>query len=157
MMWTDERKNLARVTCLTWRGTRHKNRICRLQIGIDCIRFVAEVLRTSEVISGFSFPYYATGHGIFVTHNFMEDIFAHLLYTEEIDVPEFGALIVCRVGKATNHCGIVIDEKAWHVPFASEVKPDRLDLMDIQTMLRITQPGFRNDPSTLRIKDFVNG
>lgn len=157
MIWTEERKQLARQTCEAWKETPHRNRIAVPLIGVDCIRFVGEVLQSSEVISNFRFPYYSPGYGLFVTHNFLENIFSHLLFTETIEEPEFGALIVCRVGRATNHCGIVIDGKAWHVPFGSVVKGETMDTINIQSLLRITQDGFRNDPAKINVRGFANG
>lgn len=157
MIWTEQRRQAAREACQLWKDTPHKNRISRLGVGIDCIRFVCEILKAVEVFQEIEFPYYSPGHGLFRERNFLEDVFLKSLRAERIEAPEFGALIVCKVGMNSNHCGIVIDGKAWHVARESTVKPDNINSLKIQSFIRINRIGLQVNPSTLDIKELSNG
>ena len=48
--WTDARKELIKASYEKWKGTPHKDKVCKQQVGIDCVHLVMELLFDSGVL-----------------------------------------------------------------------------------------------------------
>lgn len=159
MMWTHEQKEAARAACNEWRGTPHRDRLRLKKKGVDCVNFVAAVLIDAGLVRDFALPYYSANWGIGRRENVMSRLIDELFHVEEVTgEPEFGDLLVFRVGRQSNHIGIVIDGECWHCMTRRFVEPSELDhriFSDVQTILRLVAPGEKRAPETLVLNDFL--
>lgn len=159
-MWTPERMNHARIACARWGGTPHRNRIAVPGQGIDCIRFVFEVLIASGAAPRFTLPAYNPNLGLLREVNIMGTLIADYMHAETLpaDAPlTFGDLLIFQCGEVSNHMGIVIDGSVWHVPGKGRCGPAALStITGLQCIIRITEPGFKSDPSSLTWEQILN-
>lgn len=153
-MWSQEQKQLANQACHEWSGTRHVNRIAVKGEGVDCVRFVAEILVAAGIIERPEFPRYDERLGVLRKHNIIEDILLQHLHAERIepaDGAQFGDIVVCSVGRQTNHVGIIAgdDLAMWHAPAKGSVGPANwIEWMPrTQSLVRLTAPGYRKVPA----------
>ncbi len=153
-VWTEERKTRARECAQAWAGTRHRNRIAVKGEGIDCIRFVFEVLASAGVCDRFRMPSYDGRLGILRPVNLMEGLIVDHLFgevrTKETPL-EFGDLCIFECGRCSNHLGIFLDGAVWHVPGQGAVGPDAAANVTpkLQSIVRLTACGFRDHPGLL--------
>ncbi len=152
-VWTPERKLAALATCMKYVGTPHRNRMAvpGPAGGVDCIHFVAEVLTGAGIIPDHRLPGYDERLGTMRSHNVIEDILVRHLHAEVHTEPDWGDIVICKVGRQSNHVGIVIGENMWHVSSRSFVGYEALVnwLPRVQSFVRITQTGLRADPALL--------
>ena len=156
MIWTPEAQDAARAECRRWAGTPHKNRIAVPLQGIDCIRFVFEVVIAAGVLTRFDLPAYKESLGILRTSNVMETLMREYAFSEALSasrdgVPDFGDVAIFQCGAQSNHAGIVIDGAVWHVPGKGRVGPEAWVNVapKLQSLMRFTATGFRQDPASL--------
>ncbi len=153
MLWTPERKALARDSCRLWGGTRHHNRIAVVGQGVDCVRFVFEVLADAEVSPRFTLPRYTESLGILRARNIMERLILDHWNAGVVPAPpEFGDVAIFKCGMQSNHIGIVMDGgDVWHVPGGGHVGPEAWGNVSkrLQSLLRFTSPGWHTDPGKL--------
>ncbi len=153
-IWTPERQAAARASCAKWAGTPHQNRLALPGEGIDCVRFVSEILKDAGIIDEARLPFYDERLGALRERNVIEDILTAYLHAEPLppDAPvEFGDLVVCQCGRQTNHVGIIIDGAMWHVPGRGRCGPASWEnwWRRAQSLVRITGTGYREDPASL--------
>ncbi len=164
IIWTEERKTLARDVCNLYAGTPHRARVAipgRRAGGVDCIHFVDRVLVGAGIIPEHTLPGYDDRAGVFRQRNIIEDILVRHLAAEILppDAPaEFGDIVICKVGRQSNHVGIVIDGDFWHVPGGGNCGNEALAnwRARIQSLLRVTGTGLLADPSTLRASEITD-
>lgn len=152
-LWTPERIELALAEARAWQGTPHKNRVALRGQGVDCIRFVCQVLAAAGVIEVPRFPFYDERLGVLRARNVIEDILlAHLDATacEPVE-PQDGDVVVCRCGRQTNHVGIFLAGDMWHVPGKGAVGPEPWGPWEAraQSLVRIHSTGYKVPPGTL--------
>lgn len=155
-IWTPERMQLARDTCATFAGTRHANRLCLPGEGVDCIHFVLAVITAAGIVPpGIRLPAYDERLGIFRERNVIEDVLLAHLHSEPATAPEFGDIVICNCGRQTNHVGIIVDGKFWHVPAKGRCGPEDVAhwMPRIQGFVRITGLGVKSDPAELNASD----
>ncbi len=143
--------DLARAECARWAGTPHRNRIAVVGQGVDCLRFVFEVLIAAGVLPRFTLPRYDERLGILREKNVMEAlILTHCHATVETE-PAFGDVVIFKCGAQSNHAGIIIDGECWHVPGRSRVGTEEwANVRKVtQSLLRLTATGFRESPEGL--------
>lgn len=156
-IWTPERQEAARAECRRWAGTPHMNRISVPGQGIDCIRFVFEVVIAAGILERFDLPCYRESLGILRASNVMEALMREYGNSEPVDlsgrdaVHEFGDVAIFQCGAQSNHAGIVVDGAVWHVPGKGRVGPEAWVNVapKLQRLMRFTAPGFRQDIRTL--------
>ncbi len=151
-LWTAERQLAARLACRAYAGTPHVNRLNLPGEGVDCVHFVLAVLTAAQLVpAGIRLPAYDERLGRLRERNVIEDILLAHLHCERIEGPEFGALVVCKCGRQSNHVGIAIDGDLWHVPGKGRCGPEAIGpwIPRVQSFLRITAPGLRADPAEL--------
>ncbi len=152
MAWDDQSRAAALATAKAYAGTPHRNRMNLPREGVDCIHFVAAVLSGAGLIPLPKLPAYDERLGALRARNVIEDILLEHLHCERIEEPEFGAIVICKCGRQTNHVGIVLDHgEMWHVPGKGYCGPEAVVnwLPRIQAFLRITAPGLKANPATL--------
>ncbi len=153
-IWTPESQAAAREACQLWTGTRHANRIAVPGQGVDCIRFVFEIVIAGGILPRFTLPAYDERLGVLREKNVMETIIREYAHAERVPAdaaPEFGDVAIFKCGDQCNHAGIVIDSQVWHVPGRSRVGPEAWPTVakKLQCLMRFTAPGFKQDPATL--------
>jgi hypothetical protein len=159
MIWTEERTAAARAACQKWAGTPHRNRVAVAGYtgGVDCLRFVFEVVIAAGILPRFSLPSYNERLGILRDRNVMEPIMMEYAHCEAVDVgsrfvaPEFGDVAIFSCGPQSNHTGIVIDGEVWHVPGRGRVGPEAWINVapKLQRLMRFTGTGFAQDIKSL--------
>ena len=143
-----------------WRGTPHVDRIAIRKKGVDCINFVCGVLIASGICPRFTMPYYDTAWGIGRSNNILERLALDCFKCEvllDTEPWQFGDIGIFRVGRMSNHIGIVLDDELWHVSLGRMVEPEPITgrLMErIQSMVRLSEIGFNRHPETLKLEDF---
>lgn len=147
IIWTPERKELALKSCEKWRGTPHKNRMSVLGVGIDCIKFVNEVLADSGIIDLQQFGGYDIQEGMFGVSDVLKKAVENSLHCERVDVSknQFGDIAVFRNGMMAGHCGFLDETHIWHSLAGHFVTRSgyRLWNHDIEFLFRITKTGLK--------------
>lgn len=155
-IWTDERKEGARAVCRRFAGTPHRNRMAvpGKNGGVDCIHFVIQVMIGAGVIPKVKLPAYDERMGIWRERNIIEDII--LQYAAGDSLPpetpeEFGDIVICAVGRQTNHVGIIVDGVMWHVRGQGYCGFEPLVVWKdrTQSLIRLTATGLIRDPGTM--------
>lgn len=129
-------------------------------VGIDCLRFVCEVLQDAEIIPPFTAPFYDPRWGIGRQNNVMERIAHACCATHSVELDEellFGDILIFNVGNQSNHCAILLDGEVWHVKAKAVVAPEPLDeiLPQLQCAIRFLEEGFLRRPETLTREDLA--
>lgn len=153
-IWSPERQASALDCAQAWAGTPWGNRRSEIGRAVDCIHFVVRVLEAAGIFPPIQLPYYSHYLGIRCERNVMSELFIRAGYVQEIEdrPPPFGAILIWKVGRTSNHVGIMLDGP-WHVMRRSVVKRDTWDNIagSIEAVLRITQCGLRADPAMLDV------
>lgn len=152
-LWTAARQELARRECARWAGTPHFNRLAVPGQGVDCIHFVKAILAAAGIIPDFRLPWYDERLGALRTSNILETLLVEHLHAEARppDAGQFGDVVICKAGRQTNHVGILIDGKMWHVPGRGRVGGDSWSQWRerTQSLVTITAEGYRMTPAGL--------
>lgn len=162
-LWTAERQDTARTEAASWAGTPHKNRVCVKGQGVDCLRFVFEVLIVAGVVDRFSLPAYKEALGILRQTNVMEPLILEHCHAGRVEVtaaavPQFGDVVIFSCGEQSNHTGIVLDNgQVWHVPGRGRCGPDEwVNIRKrLQSLIRFTAAGFTKSPVGLTWEQIV--
>lgn len=154
MIWTDERKALARASCQKWQDTPHRPRLAVVGVGIDCIQFLAEVISDSGIIPKSEFTGYVLEDGMFRSSRRLRDAISSCLDVEEINPKEnqFGDIAIFVNGNEAQHCGFLDDAHVWHSLATRGVirsKYSGVWRAGAQVLLRIKSEGFRVPPQSV--------
>lgn len=119
MIWTPDKKEFALIEAERWRGTPHRDRMAVIGTGIDCIHYVAEIFIAAGLIERRQLPSYRTTEGIANSANTaLEDRIGEMVHVDRIELdqaaPEFGDVIVFKVGNVSGHCGFFANEYLYH-------------------------------------------
>lgn len=161
MIWTPERQASAIAEAKEWHGTPHHDRMRKKAVGVDCINFVCAVLITAGIHEDFRMPGYNTRTGLGRAENTLERVILatfHARALEDREAWEFGDLIIFKVGRASNHIGIWLNDRIWHVQARRFVEPivaKQSTYDTVQSVLRITDTGFRQPPENIKPEDFL--
>lgn len=149
-IWTAERKAIAQATCDKWHGTKHRNRMCQVGVGVDCIQFVNEVLADAGIIERTSFGSYDVTDG---THNVslrLSKAISFALDVESVAIPsvQFGDLAIFRTGTRSGHVGFCAENVIWHSLAGQCVTKSLFNLWrhEIEFLYRIKSLGLKNSP-----------
>lgn len=155
-LWTAARRELVRAEALRWAGTPHANRIAVPGQGVDCVRFVFELLTVAKVCDPFPISAYDGRLGALRNVNVMEGILVEYFNAHSVCAgpPEFGDVAVFTCGDRSNHVGLCLDGgEVWHVPGKGRVGPEAWANVTkkLQGLVRFDAPGFREgmDPGKL--------
>ncbi len=159
--WTPERVAASLTEARSWLGTRHANRMAVKGSGIDCIHFVRECMVAGGACDSFRLPYYDQRLGIGNARNTMEALFLHCFHAVSLPAdtePLDGDVVVFKVGRESNHCGMIFAGQVFHAVARSYVRADPWGdwRENAQALLRITAPGFRKNPEHLTKAEIVS-
>lgn len=150
-IWTAERKALAVASCEKWHGTKHRNRMCQVGVGVDCIQFVKEVLADSGIIEPVAFGSYDVNDG---THNVslrLSKAISFALDVESVPLEKvaFGDLAIFRTGTRSGHVGFCAGNAIWHALAGQCVTRSQFNLWrhEIEFLYRIKTLGLKNSPT----------
>ena len=161
-VWTPERRELALNYAHTWRGTPHVDRIAIRGVGIDCVNFVCGALMTCGVCQAFTLPYYDPAWGIGRRNNVLERVAVQCLFSriiQDTEPLEFGDIGIFRVGRQSNHVGIVLNDEMWHVSLGRMVEPEPITrrLQErLQSVIRVQAVGLSRHPETLTQEELAH-
>lgn len=155
-VWTPNRIAIARREFDAWEGTPHRNRMAKKRVGVDCIHFVAAIYVAAGILPAFRFPSYDPSRGILAETNAMGEIFQRLTFCHPIEATaprEFGDVAIFRVGRVSNHVGIIDGDHVWHSLSNCRVHPARYNIWqgEVQELIRIDQDGLRARPEAFRV------
>lgn len=158
MIWTFEMIAAATAEAESWKGTKHRNRMAKRGVGIDCIHFIFEVLYAADVVPRRRLPAYPISWGIAAQTSTLGELMAEILHVRRIPderwTPAFGDILVFKVGQTSNHAAIMIGRRPWHSVGKSLVGPTNLKhaRTSIQEAIRITTSGWRSEPGQLNLQ-----
>lgn len=159
-VWTPERRQRAIAYAHDMRGTPHVDRIAIKGVGIDCVHFVSGVIIASGISESFRLPFYKPQWGIGRRNNVLERVTLDCLHCHVIDEREylqFGDIAIFKVGRQSNHVGVILDGDLWHVRLGRMVEPEPVTIPLLQTLqaaIRIDATGLKKRPESLTIQDF---
>jgi cell wall-associated NlpC family hydrolase len=155
--WTPERLAAAWSEYERWRGTPHRHRIAIPGQGIDCIHLTFKILQAAGILPFCKLPSYDEQWGVGNKNNIAQEVMEDIAHCRPTDQAANGNILIWKVGRQSNHMGILLQEKAVHaqagsfvdaVPF-SEIAPR------LQSMLRFTKAGFKHRPELLNFRKYL--
>lgn len=137
----------AKASCAKWRGTPHKNRIAEVGVGVDCIKFVHEVIVDSGIIPRQEFGGYSIHEGTFGMSDVLKNTLEAALNVERVEIENhaFGDIAVFKNGMMAGHCGFVTETHLWHALANKIVTPSQFNLWahEIDFLFRVTEMGMK--------------
>lgn len=119
-VWIKERREAALAEAASWMGTPHRDRMAVRGQGVDCIRFVFEVLIAAPIVSRRELPPYSTMIGYGKESRSLQDSLLAAFHCVEFDYeqseeePQFGDIIVFKNGDQSAHCGWFSSGQLYH-------------------------------------------
>jgi len=149
-IWTEEARQKA-VACLhKWHGTPHKNRIAIVGVGIDCIKFLAEIVMDSGIVERVTFGSYTVEDGMFEASTRLQSVIETAFHVEIVSVEEmiFGDVAVFTTGRRSAHVGFHDGRDMWHALANRCVTHNDFKLWkhDIAVAYRFTAIGWKESP-----------
>lgn len=154
--WTAEAEAEAVAQCANFRGTPHQQRRAVPGRGVDCVQFVVAVLQAAGMLPTFRWPQYRQDIGFALNRNQLGDLMVQAFNAEILPVagwePRTGDVGIFRCGRTSNHCGIVVAGRFWHVTTSTPVHDTAVKAISgtLQEVVRLTAPGLRSDPEKLK-------
>ena len=151
-IWTPEAAAAALAFCREFEGTPHRQRRLAAGRGADCVRFTVGVIQAAGILPAFQWPSYAQSYGYGMDVNWLAAEFLRTTFSHSIPVegwePQTGDIGIFKVGRVSNHTGIVVDGRFWHVTVGRAVHDCNIDAVRalLQEVIRIDSPGLRATP-----------
>jgi hypothetical protein len=115
IIWTPEKKDLARKACREWEGTPHAHHMAAKGMGIDCVHFVVKVLEAAGFAHCRMIPPYSRNIGYRGALEKITEQFSSHVPVDRVQFPyEFGDVLLFDSSVNINHCAILIDNEVWH-------------------------------------------
>jgi len=130
-------------------------RRCIAGTGVDCVQFVFAVLRAADAVPDFPWPSYRQDVGFSSTRNHLADLMQAVLHVESLNPiewePRTGDIGIFKVGRTSNHTGIVVGGRFWHVTTRQPVHSQQCAVVrpTLQEVLRLTAAGLKSEPENL--------
>ena len=159
MNWTDKDKQRLREAVAAWEGTPHVHRRAIRGKGVDCVNFVAAVLADAGIVDRERLPSYPTAWGFMSPKNVLGVGLAKVLHCKRIPWEgagglSFGDIVIFKAGRQSNHAGIIVDGRLWHVMTGGTVHaalPARF-MTGIQEIVRLIDRGWKKKPTEVNIQ-----
>lgn len=154
--WTAEAAAGAESCCQLYRGTPHMQRRAVPGRGVDCVQFVVAVLQAAGILPAFRWPQYRQDIGLHLNRNQLGDLMREVFHAETVPIDEWdprtGDVGIFRCGRTSNHCGIVVGGRFWHVTVAAPVHDTAVRAVrgSLQEVVRFTAKGLRGEPHQLK-------
>ncbi len=151
-LWTPKREAAALAFMQRYEGTRHMQRRMKAGRGVDCIRLVFGAMQAAGIVPEFEWPQYLQGIGFAQPSNWLTGLILEVTYGDAIPMaqwePQPGDLGIFKVGRNSNHVGMVLGGRFWHVTYTQPVHDCGIDTVreNLQEAIRIWQPGLRKPP-----------
>ena len=155
MIWTPERQKLALESCDKWHGTPHRNRIAIPGVGVDCIKFVHEILYDSGVVPRVEYQGYDLEAGMWGPSDKLQHCILQCVNGEVVQEPyEFGDILLFKTGRRSAHCGFYVPDYIWHSLAHRQVTKSDFPLWrkEIECGIRITSEGLKTSPANIDLK-----
>lgn len=155
-LWTPEAEAAALACCEAFRGTRHMQRRAIPGRGVDCVQFVVATVQAAGILPPFRWPQYRQDIGFHLNRNQLGDLMRAVFVAELVDLetwePATGDVGIFRCGRTSNHCGIVVAGRFWHVTTTAPVHDTAIRAVrgSLQEVVRFTGAGLRADPQQLK-------
>lgn len=155
-VWTPEATAAALEFCRRFEGTPHMQRRLRPGRGADCVRFVVGAIQAAGILPPFRWPTYQQDLGLHANRNWLARVFLDHSHSHSIAIPEWepetGDVGIFRVGRVSNHVGIVVEGRFWHVTTNRAVHDCAIATVrrSLQEAIRIDRPGLRRTPENLK-------
>lgn len=147
-------KRAAAQLLQSYEGTKHAPRRARPGKGVDCIQLVVATLQAAEILPEFEWPQYRQDVGLYLKQNSLTPVMLKAFYAEErplTDEPQDFDVGIFKVGRLSNHCGIMMNGRFWHVAadFPVHHTAPAAIAPQLETVVRFTKRGIRTEPKTL--------
>lgn len=122
---------------------------------LDCLFATFWILSRVGIVehNGAGYNYYAPTSGVDEEENRAWKFLTTLLHTTVPDKPQAGDIVVFRAGRQSSHIGVLTDEGIAHVICGRKFSIDPVKAWQqyIFGYLRVTNPVYKNKPSTIEI------
>jgi hypothetical protein len=158
MIWTPDREAAALAFCRQFEGTPHCQRRLKPGVGADCVRFVVGAIQSAEILQPFQWPTYPQNIGFNQRVNWLARAFLDYTDGHSIAVdgwePATGDVGIFKVGRTSNHVGLVVAGRFWHVTTHRAVHHCLIDTIrpGLQEIIRIDREGLKADPVNIIAK-----
>lgn len=125
--------------------------------GIDCVRFALGAVQAAGLLPEFRWPQYPQTIGLGQHTNWMAATLLRHLFSHSIApadwTPATGDLGIFRVGKQSNHIGVMAGERFWHVTTGRPVHHCGPDTVrgHLQEIIRLDAAGLKEQPTDHQI------
>jgi len=156
-LWTPEREAAAIAWCQAFAGTPHMQRRANPGRGIDCIRFAVGAIQAAGILPDFHWPQYPQTIGLGQATNWMADAILRHTHSHSIAPADWiastGDLGIFRVGRQSNHIGVVVAGRFWHVTTGRPVHHCSPDTVrgHLQEIIRLDAAGLTSQPAQHQI------
>jgi cell wall-associated NlpC family hydrolase len=155
-LWTPEAEAMALAECENFRNTPHMQRRAIPGRGVDCVQFVVAVVQAAGILPPFTWPQYRQDIGFRINRNQLGDLMREAFHAEAFAAedwePRTGDVGIFRCGRTSNHCGIFVAGRFWHVTVTTPVHDCNVGVVrgSLQEVVRFTATGLRGEPETLK-------
>jgi cell wall-associated NlpC family hydrolase len=127
--------------------------------GVDCVHFVAAVFAEAGIVEPFErLPSYPTTWGLVSPENVLgvglqKILECDRLPWDRVKVLEFGDVVIFKAGRQSNHAGLFLDGRIWHVMTGGVVHP-ALPIRfakGIQEVVRLKKKGWKTEPNSVNV------
>lgn len=156
--WTADQEAAALAFCHLFEGTPHMQRRLKPGRGADCVRFTCGVLQAAGMLPDFRWPSYPQNIGHSQPRNWLAGVFLEYAHSQAIAtdvwIPQTGDVGIFKVGRTSNHVGIVVAGRFWHVTTTRAVHDSMIDAVrpSLQEVIRLTAAGLRADVQNIKAK-----
>jgi hypothetical protein len=128
--------------------------------GVDCLNLIAAVLGEAKIVEPVKrLPSYPLAWGLMSPENVLGKGLGQVLTARRLDPSgfKFGDIVVFKAGRQSNHVGIIVDGRLWHVMTGGTVQPTLIarHIGGIQEIVRLIDRGWKKDPNTVKVKDLA--
>lgn len=127
--------------------------------GVDCVHFVAAVLAEAGLVEPFDrLPSYPKTWGLTSPENVLGIGLQKTLHCKRVPFDQMGGLmpgdiVIFKAGRQSNHAGIFVDGRVWHVMTGGHVHP-ALPIRfhsRIQEVVRLIGKGWKAEPNSVNV------
>lgn len=138
-----------------FKGVRHAPRRACEKRGVDCIQLVIGTIQAGGFIGEFRWPQYRQDVGFHLRKNSLEEVLKSVFFCknkpEDSPVQDFD-IGLFKVGRMSNHCGIMMGGRFWHVTNDHPVHSTSHAAIErnLESWIRLEKKGFRTQPANLQ-------
>jgi hypothetical protein len=128
--------------------------------GVDCVHFVAAVLADAGIVEPFKrLPSYPLTWGLCAPENVVALGLQKILAVRRLPPSgfQFGDIVIFRAGRQSNHAGIIVDGRLWHVMTGGVVHAGLIArfVKGMQEIVRLTDRGWKAELSSVNLHELL--